>query len=237
MLFDLDGTLIQTGAPFYDAYFRQLAALAIGIASPADFVRAVTTATEEVRAEGTGTASVGIRLLDRIAARLRTTPATLNAVFAAFYEDAYPSLCTTVTPLPRAAELLKAAAATGAALCLASDPVFPAAQLVERLAWGGISPAVFAWVPGCYEVHALKPRATYFRELASHFGVAPDQCLMIGNDAERDAPAASIGMQVFLLTGPAHGVIDHSVTRDAETVPLHGDVSQAIQQLQAWSEG
>ena len=45
-----------------------------------------------------------------------------------------------------------------------------------------------------------KPDPRYFSQVAERFGLDPEECLMVGNDAEEDLAAAKTGMQVFLIT-------------------------------------
>ena len=45
-----------------------------------------------------------------------------------------------------------------------------------------------------------KPTPQYYRDLADRLGLAPDECLMVGNDVGDDMVAETVGMRVFLLT-------------------------------------
>ena len=45
-----------------------------------------------------------------------------------------------------------------------------------------------------------KPNPAYFHDVAESLHLAPESCLMVGNDALEDTAAAQVGMQVFLLT-------------------------------------
>ena len=53
-----------------------------------------------------------------------------------------------------------------------------------------------AYENSCYS----KPNPKYYLEVAEKLGVRPEQCLMVGNDADEDLIAEKTGMQVFLLT-------------------------------------
>lgn len=200
VLFDLDGTLVETSAAFYRDTLGRLDDPALA--------RATLAATEAVRIHGPAPQPVGERILAGIAERLDADVRRLAERFAVFYRDVYPQLSGGVRPIAGAGDLLAAAAASGARLALASDPVFPAQQLRQRLVWGGLEPSCFAHLPGCDEARALKPNTAYYADLASALGVDPHDCLLIGNDAERDGAALAAGMRVFLLTGPRHGVTD-----------------------------
>lgn len=48
-------------------------------------------------------------------------------------------------------------------------------------------------------MHFCKPNPNYYLEISRMIGVAPEDCLMIGDDPENDGPAAEVGMDTFLL--------------------------------------
>jgi FMN phosphatase YigB (HAD superfamily) len=192
----------------------------------------VAAGTEAVRRAGGGAEPVGRRLVDAVASALGVSAAVLADVLDRFHREEYPGLRQHVRPIRGALGLVQAAIRSRASLCLASDPVFPAAQIAQRLEWGGLSPGVFAWVPGCDEMHALKPHPAYYTELATHLGVAPEECLMVGNDPERDGAAAAVGMRVFLLRGRAHAVADRpaAAASPPEGIPV-GTLAEAVAML------
>lgn len=45
-----------------------------------------------------------------------------------------------------------------------------------------------------------KPNPQYYQQILDKIGLAPEQCLMVGNDAVEDTAAAKLGIPVFLLT-------------------------------------
>ena len=45
-----------------------------------------------------------------------------------------------------------------------------------------------------------KPSEGYYREILEKLELAPEECLMVGNDTRDDMSADSLGMRVFLLT-------------------------------------
>ena len=45
-----------------------------------------------------------------------------------------------------------------------------------------------------------KPNPKYYLEILEKIGVAPEECLMVGNDVTEDMVAKELGMEVFLLT-------------------------------------
>jgi FMN phosphatase YigB (HAD superfamily) len=60
-----------------------------------------------------------------------------------------------------------------------------------------------------YEVStACKPLPGYFIETAAAVGCAPDGCVMIGDDAKLDLPAAATGMRTFYVGPDRHAQAD-----------------------------
>ena len=84
---------------------------------------------------------------------------------------------------------------------LATNPLFPAIATENRIRWAGLNPEDFEFYTTYENSSFCKPNPDYYRDAASRMGLKPEECLMVGNDVDEDAKAASsIGMQVFLLT-------------------------------------
>jgi len=50
-------------------------------------------------------------------------------------------------------------------------------------------------------MHARKPHAAYYNEIAKMIGVDPQDCLMVGNEVKNDIlPARKAGMKTFWVT-------------------------------------
>lgn len=88
----------------------------------------------------------------------------------------------------------------GFRLVLATNPLFPAIATQSRIQWAGLQPEDFEWVTSYENASYCKPNPEYYREILDILKLQPEECLMVGNDVEEDMIAASVGMQVFLLT-------------------------------------
>jgi FMN phosphatase YigB (HAD superfamily) len=120
--------------------------------------------------------------------------------FAAFYRESFPALSAHARAIPMAAELVTAASDAGYRLVLATNPIFPRAANVGRLAWVGIGPGAFDLIPGIEDFSTCKPQPGFFLRCAEAVGVPPARCLMVGNDEEQDLPAQDAGMRTFLVS-------------------------------------
>ena len=121
--------------------------------------------------------------------------------FRQFYSDVFPTLSRYARPVNGAAQFVSKAAAKGYTLCLATNPIFPLAAVMERLRWSGVDPAYFRFIPGLENMSTCKPRIDYYMELARILDADPSECLMVGNDMEQDLPASELGMGTFLVEG------------------------------------
>ena len=88
----------------------------------------------------------------------------------------------------------------GYRVVLATNPIFPDVATVKRTSWAGLSVDDFEGYTTYENSTYCKPNPAYFGEVCRRFGLEPQECLMVGNDAEEDTAAAKCGMQVFLVT-------------------------------------
>ena len=87
----------------------------------------------------------------------------------------------------------------------------------------GLNPEDFRLVTTYENSRFSKPNPRYYEDLLTQLGVAPEECLMIGNDADEDMIAESLGMKVFLLT-------DHLINRNGADISAYpnGNFSDLI---------
>ena len=88
----------------------------------------------------------------------------------------------------------------GYQVALATNPIFPSVATESRIRWAGLEPENFALVTTYENSTHCKPNPAYFSDVAESLGLAPESCLMVGNDAREDTAAEQVGMKVFLLT-------------------------------------
>ena len=122
--------------------------------------------------------------------------------FARFYVEVFPTLRGGAGPSPHAREVVQTALDLGLGVAIATNPLFPRMAIDHRISWAGLSDLVPRLHVTSYENStACKPLGGYFTETASALGARPEECLMVGDDAELDLPAAMTGMRTFYV-GP-----------------------------------
>lgn len=201
ILFDLDGTLLPMDLEqFVQVYFRLL--------------------MQKMAENGYEPNLFGKILYGGVAAMLKNDGSMTNeAVFWQCLRSAYGDTADAALPIldefyqnefqqaksvcgfdPAAADTVHRLKQQGYRLILATNPVFPPAATHSRIRWAGLEPEDFEYCTTYENASFSKPHPGYYREIVQKLGLAPEQCLMVGNDTADDMVAREVGMQVFLLT-------------------------------------
>ena len=120
--------------------------------------------------------------------------------FEDFYKNEFHGAAAVCGKNPLAAQTVKYARGRGFRVALATNPLFPAEGTRNRIRWAGLQPEDFELYTTYENSRYCKPNPNYYRDIADALGCRPEECLMVGNDAEEDMAAQKLGMQVFLLT-------------------------------------
>ena len=200
VFFDLDGTLLQVEMKsFIPTYVRTLAESFSEFAPPERFATIVGAAAYALLKkddEGTTNQQLFLRALNY---HLDIPTDLFDSRLAHFCDHGLPRLAPLIRPLPLARRILGRAFDQGLKVVLATNPVFPRPVVDARLAWGEIADFPFDLISSYENSRFCKPNPRYFSDLLDHFGLAPDQCLMVGNDTEHDLAAGALGIPTFLV--------------------------------------
>lgn len=203
ILFDLDGTLLPMDQDkFIGEYFKELTAYmcAEGKYDPSQYfgaiwqgVKAMLKNSGEVNNEDAYFSALATIYPDHGTSQMRQK-------YLEFYKSMYPQLKETCGHTEKSRELIDFLHSKDVKIALATNPVFPSVATNERMGWVGLKPTDFSVVTTCDNIGFSKPNRTYYSEVAKRLGVAPEECLMVGNDVDDDMVAKDVGMGVFLLT-------------------------------------
>ena len=117
-----------------------------------------------------------------------------------FYNNEFDKLISVTRPSSLARELVDFCHGNGLSTALATTPIFPRIATEKRMAWVGLKPSDFLAVTTYENAKYAKPSPEYFTSLCEEIGFAPEECIMVGNDAKDDLGAHEAGIPVFLLT-------------------------------------
>lgn len=211
ILFDLDGTLLDLDlGGFLKRYFVALDEVSAPLAEAlppgvfmANLHRAVGRMMEPHPGE-TNEQAFYRELLETTGVDLREH----WPVYERFYREVFPTLAGTSGPAAGARTVVTTALDLGLKIAIATNPIFPRAAVQHRLAWAGLADLEFDAITTYEDMIACKPHADYYRQTAAMLGVAPSECLMVGDDRALDMPAADIGMQTFYVGDDALATAD-----------------------------
>ncbi len=121
-------------------------------------------------------------------------------LFESFYQKEFQEIRHVCGFDPRASETITTVKAMGLKTILATNPLFPAIATHSRVRWAGLKPTDFEHITTYENASFCKPNPNYYLEILRKCNLKPEECLMVGNDAQEDMVAQSLGMQVFLMT-------------------------------------
>lgn len=203
ILFDLDGTFLEYDMvqDFLPQYYRALAAWMTPHLPPERFIAALEEGAAAItRNDGQQTnAEAFASAFYPLAGESRET---LEPHFEAFYRESFPTLRRLARPRPEARRVVKTAFALGYEVVIATNPYFPAIAVEERLRWADIADFAYHRVTSYENSHAVKPNPRYYGEILAALGRAPEEALMVGDEA-MDMAAGALGCLTYLIHSPA----------------------------------
>lgn len=201
ILFDLDGTLLPMDQDEFVGYYFPLLARRL---KPYGFdtemvVKAVWTGVAAmVMNDGSGSnEDVFWECFGRL---LKLDRDKLEEELLDFYANEFNEAIQSTRPTPIAAKLIRALKERGDKLYLATNPIFPRCATMNRIQWAGLNAEDFEIITTYENCRYSKPNVLYFQDILDQFGLHPEDCLMIGNDAEEDLAIRELGVKTYLVT-------------------------------------
>ncbi len=230
VLLDLDDTLLRNpGRRFTLEYLRLLDDHFADLWGTTGLSGAVVETVRDInnpaqtRAGGSIATSIQHRILAKLHAVTGHAPDEIAAGFATFFAQKHHDLRWCASPVDGAPELVRALLARGLAVVIATNPLYPAEAIRQRLSWGNLPTRLedYAFVSHAENMHFSKPNAAYYAEILGRVGVEPDEAVMVGDSLENDVePASWLGL--------------HASLADADTLPafaaalIDTEISHAI---------
>jgi FMN phosphatase YigB (HAD superfamily) len=202
VLLDLDGTLLDNHmATFLPHYFERLAARVSHLVPANQFTRHLLEASGAMLSNDgrISNEEAFARAFFPLAGHSREE---LEPIFDVFYRNDFPSLQRHTRRKPEARALVEAAFQSGAAVVIATNPLFPATAITQRLEWAGVADYPYDLVTTYENSRACKPNLLYFELVLEAIGQSAASSIVIG-DEDMDMVAAHLGCTTFLVPGPS----------------------------------
>ena len=201
VLFDLDGTLLPMDYDgFLKIYFGNLARSLAGFGyDPDELIKNVWAGTKAM-VMNDGSCMNETKFWDMFTEIYGVDVLQDKVLFDDFYREDFVKAKEACGFDPQAKETVELAKQLGMKVALATNPIFPMVATRQRIAWAGLEVKAFALCTTYENIGLSKPNPAYYVEIAKRLNVAPEECLMVGNDVSEDMVATKAGMEVFLLT-------------------------------------
>lgn len=201
ILFDLDGTLLDNDMDVFLPHYFELLTARVAHILPADrFIAHLMQATEIMMAnDGRATnEEVFAAAFYPLAGRSRRE---VEPVLMAFYAEDFPKLRRYTRRKPQARRAVQQAFDLGCDVVVATNPLFPATAVQQRLEWAGVADFQYQLVTTYENSRAAKPNLRYFEQILETIDCPPGAALVVG-DEDMDMVAAHLGCHTFLVPGP-----------------------------------
>ncbi|MBN2200365.1 HAD family hydrolase [bacterium] len=202
VLFDLDNTLVHFDeSRFFDEYMRLLAP---GFADlwPVETFRRRLIASVRALLDNDGTDTNHDRFMNHFCAGIDVSPEMIQSRFLRFYRSDFHDLKRLVTVPAGNRRLIEELRRRSLMIVIASNPVWPLDVQNIRLGWAGLDGFPFDRITHSGNTHFCKPRMAYYSEICRELNLAPESCLMVGNDPVNDMVVAEIGMRTYWVRVP-----------------------------------
>ena len=201
-LLDLDDTLlINPMDRFLPAYFALLEQRLSGFIGEQPLRQLMFRSVQVMQTKADPTLTNLAAFMADFAQRLGVSIEAIQPTIEAFYRDDYPHLQQHTLSRPEAKEVIIHLLDQGHQVVIATNPLFPATAIMQRISWAGVHDFSYALITTMENSHFCKPDPRYYLEILDKVGAAPKTTWMVGDDLENDIlPARSLGLKTWQIT-------------------------------------
>ncbi len=207
-LLDLDDTLLGNDMNrFLPPYFAALHKRLRQFIGGQDLQQMTVASIQVMRANQDPTVTNMVAFLTDFTRRIGQPIEVIQPALDALYREDYPRLQQYTTFWPEARVVVRRLLASGCQVVIATNPLFPATAIEQRLAWAGVSDFPYALVTTMENSHFTKPDPRYYQEILTKVNSSPETTWMVGDNPENDiAPARALGLKTWWITNNTHSL-------------------------------
>lgn len=200
ILFDLDGTLLPLDMDdFVPRYFEAVAPHFSHLDEPKKFIKQLMKSTMDM-INNTGCGTNEEVFMESFLPAIGQEKEIVYPLFDKFYAEEFPKLKKYAGYSELSTCIVNRLLEKNYRLVLATNPVFPRLATEHRMSWAGVDKYPWELVTTYEDCRSCKPNPAYYREISARLSVEPKDCLMVGNDAQEDLVAGTLGMKTYLVT-------------------------------------
>ncbi len=199
ILFDLDGTLLPiANKDFEKIYFGGLSSHFTDMYSPEAFMKLIWDATIAM-VKDTSDKTNEVVFMNALGSVVNEKLTEMQRRFEIFYQSDFDKIRSAVIENTEMKEAVSVLKQKGYTLVIATNPMFPKIAIEKRIGWTGMNRADFSYVTSFENNHYCKPQPKFFQEILSDIQKTPQECMMVGNDAQEDMIAKVLGIETYLI--------------------------------------
>lgn len=200
ILFDLDGTLLPIDAKAFEKiYFGGLSSHFTDMYTPEAFMKLIWDATIAMVMDTSDQTNETV-FMNALGSVVNEKLGEMQKRFAHFYQHDFDLIRSAVIESAEVKEAVALLKQKGYTLVIATNPMFPKIAIEKRISWTGLNREDFSYVTSFENNHYCKPQPQFFSEILSDIKKKPEECMMVGNDAQEDMVAKALGIQTYLIT-------------------------------------
>jgi len=200
ILFDLDGTLLPMDMEkFTNIYFREMGIHFHGVFDPKVLMSNVWESTK-VMVKNTELRTNEDVFWEDFSVRLGDHSDHIKENFMEYYETGFQKVKASTTQSEAMINAVKHLKEQGYEVVVATNPMFPRPAIHDRIRWAGFEPEEFKYITSFEDNHYCKPQLAYYEEILKVLKRKPEECMMVGNNAQEDIIAGKLGIKTWLVT-------------------------------------
>lgn len=230
ILLDLDNTLLGCDMrDFLPPYFAGLNRLLAPLLQSQDVQPLMVAAVQAVHANQDPDVTNMTVFMAEFCKQGGLEADIVQPILEQFYSQEYPQLRRHSTLRAEAALIVESLLSANYQVIIATNPLFPATAIEQRLAWAEIDHFPYALVTTMENSSFAKPNPRYYEDIMKRTGSRPETTWMVGDDVNNDIlPAKRVGCKTWWVT-------DEAMSTEAQIKPVP-DQSGTLTQLLTWIE-
>lgn len=201
ILFDLDGTLINTlqdelNKKYFEAVYKKL----VDNDCDAAFLSKIIVDGIKAMIFNNGTLTNEEAFWKHFEDNSNMKREEIKDVFDSFYLNEYDNLCDCVEVIEGMNENIQLLKNKGYNLILSTNPLFPKMAIEKRASWGGIDCKSFSYITSYENSSYSKPNINYYKEIINKNNLNIKETMMFGNDLIEDLIIEELNIPCFIIT-------------------------------------